>query len=106
MKFNFIMSYALVIMLIITAFLYMNLFDQVQNAVPSANSSLYPMSATVSEVKGNVVTVTNFNGIKYQFFGAEDWAVGDICAAIMNDNGTESVYDDKISAVRYCGWVY
>ena len=69
---------------------------------------IYPKSAIVTEVdyENDLVTITDFSGRMYAFYGCDDWYEGDICAAIMDDNGTpETVYDDIILEVRYCGWV-
>lgn len=68
-------------------------------------SHVYPHTGIVSEVNyvNNTVTVRDFNGHEWAFYGAEDWQSGDICAMIMDDNGTEMIYDDIIMDVRYCG---
>ena len=52
----------------------------------------------------DIVTVTWFNGNQFQFYGVEDWDKGDVCAMIMDTNGTpNNMRDDSIVAVRYCG---
>ena len=40
----------------------------------------------------------------WEFYGSEDWMVGDCAALVMDDNGTELVIDDTIVNVRYCAW--
>ena len=73
-----------------------------------AQHEIYPTSMIVVEVdyENNLVTIVDFEGRMYQFYGCEDWYKNDICAVIMDDNGTsETVYDDIIIQVRYCGYV-
>lgn len=67
--------------------------------------SCYPMTALVTEVNisQDLVTVTNANGLQYQFYGVNDWIEGDVASLIMNDKGTEIVYDDEIVSARYSG---
>lgn len=35
--------------------------------------------------------------------GADDWCEGDVAALIMDNNGTPSIYDDKIVKITYSG---
>lgn len=66
-------------------------------------SKLYPQTMKVIEIEDNIVTIQDYNGFIYEFEGAEDWEVGDICSCIMNDNGTPKIYDDEIVSIRYAG---
>lgn len=69
---------------------------------------IYPTSMIVTEIdyENDLVTIVDFTGNAFQFFGCEDWCENDICAVIMNDNGTpETIYDDIITQVRYCGYI-
>lgn len=76
--------------------------------VPSnaENTNLYPLCGVVVEVNhfSNTVTIRDFTGNLWSFYGAEDWACGDIAACIMDDMNTEIIYDDMIISVRYCGY--
>ena len=67
----------------------------------------YPTCGVVVEVneEENLVTFQDFMGNQWSFKDTEDWYVNDICACIMNDNGTSIVYDDVIISVQYCGWI-
>lgn len=69
--------------------------------------NLYPLSGIVTETDYNsdTVTITDCAGMTWQFYGVEDWAVGDIAACIMDDNGTELIFDDEIVKVYYAGAV-
>lgn len=72
----------------------------------------YAMCAVVVEISaGNdTVTIKDYNGNLWQFIGTENWAVGDVCACVMNDNGTAEIKDDEIISTRYQGtfsrWEY
>lgn len=76
--------------------------------INKANASeLYPACGIVVEIdeENDLVMVEDFNGDIWIFEGIEDWFIGDICAMMMDDNGTDTIYDDIIVSVRYCGWV-
>ena len=72
--------------------------------VPKKKTETYPQTMVVVKVNNDVVTLADFNGFTYEFKGAEDWMVGDICSCIMDDNGTEKVLDDKIIDTKYSGY--
>ena len=96
---NFFLAAALFFVLIC------GMFHAVAVEQPAAN--LYPQTFKVISVDyyENLVTVEDFNGNVWQFWGAEDWVENDICSAIMSDNGTDSIYDDSFVMVRYSGWI-
>lgn len=69
----------------------------------------YTKSTIVIDINydDDLVTVQDSFGDTWQFFGCEDWEKGDICALIMDNNGTsDTIYDDFITNTNYCGWVY
>lgn len=70
------------------------------------NVGYYSETMAVTEVDyaTDTVVVTCFNGNEFMFEGCEDWLEGDLCSALMCDNGTECVYDDIICDVKYAGW--
>ena len=70
-------------------------------------SHIYPMSGIVTEVnrQENKIIITDSVGNEWEFNGTDDWHIGDIAAMIMEDNGTEKIYDDEIIDVQYDGWV-
>lgn len=51
----------------------------------------------------DTVTIEYRNGNLWDFYGIEDWQVGDYCACLMDNNGTEIIYDDIICSTRYEG---
>lgn len=66
----------------------------------------YPMAGVVVDLdrEHDVVNVSIASGLLYEFYGVEDWDIGDIAAMTMDDNGTETILDDKIVDARYAGW--
>lgn len=68
-------------------------------------SHLYPLSTTVKSINTttDTVAVEDYNGNLWEFYGTEDWEVGDRCSLIMNTNGTPSIYDDLIVSQKYDG---
>ena len=71
------------------------------------NSKDYPTCGKIVSVnyKTDVAVFEDFNGFQWGFEGVEDWMIGDIIAVIMNDNGTETIFDDTIKDVKYCGYI-
>lgn len=66
----------------------------------------YPQCFIVSEIdyKNNIVYIETPTGFIYSFYGVDDWFVGDHCSAIMFNNYTKNIIDDKIVSVKYCGF--
>lgn len=73
----------------------------------TACADLYPETAKVVEVnrEEDTVTVETFNGHLFVFEGCEDWIEGDCASLIMEDNGTDLVYDDSIVMAQYGAWI-
>lgn len=73
----------------------------------TARSNRYPHTAVVVEVDYNAdeVVLEDFAGERWSFCGTEDWMEGDIASLLMDDHGTESIYDDEIVSARYSGWI-
>lgn len=72
----------------------------------TASAEIYPLTAKVVEVNydDDTVTVETFTGFLFAFEGCEDWAEGDCASLIMDDNGTEKIFDDEIVMAQYCAW--
>lgn len=60
------------------------------------DSRTYPATMIVQSIENDVVTIEDSEGFLWQFIGAEDWNVGDICSVMMYDNGTPEILDDEI----------
>ena len=67
-----------------------------------ATSHLYPMSGIITAIdrEADTVAVTTNDGNIWEFYGAEDWCEGDLCAMMMNDCGTPVITDDEIVSVQ------
>ena len=72
----------------------------------TACAEIYPQTAIVTEVNytDDLVTVETFTGFQFSFEGCEDWMEGDCASLIMDDNGTDKIFDDLIIMARYSGW--
>ena len=53
----------------------------------------------------DMVIAVDFNGNEWTWTGIEDIFPGDMIAVVMDDQGTEIIYDDEIIDLRYCGWI-
>lgn len=65
--------------------------------------NMYPLSTIVTEIniKDDSITVEDSNGNLWDFYGVEDWKVGDGCSLLMDNNGTENIEDDIIISTQY-----
>lgn len=63
-------------------------------------SHLYPAAGTVRATykKSSVVSVKLKNGVIFEFYAEDvkDWHKGDLCAMIIDNNGTKAIYDDMV----------
>lgn len=84
--------------------LIISCFSSFYNA-PKRQTKNYPLTTIVTGVnlKDNTIYVTDKSGFVWEFYGAEEWRINDFCSLIMNDNGTEEIFDDTIIEVRH-GW--
>lgn len=75
-------------------------------AFSTACAEIYPQTFIVSatDTAQDALVLIDSTGNEWVWFGIEDYAVGDIVAAIMDDNGTEIIYDDAIITMRYTGY--
>ena len=63
----------------------------------------YPATGIVTEIDMASDAVYWSDGInRWSFCGVEDWMIGDGVSVIMSDEGTESIYDDRmVGSPRY-----
>lgn len=68
--------------------------------------TLYARSGRVIEVNyaDALVTFEDSNGNLWSFSGAEDWAIGDWVACVMDTQGTTTIYDDIIISSTHEAW--
>lgn len=75
-----------------------------EGAEVSDSEHIYGMLGVVVDLDSNkdLVSVSNWNGDIWQFYGVEDWNVGDFVDLVMWDNKTEdTIYDDVILRATY-----
>lgn len=96
---------ALAIMLILCGIPALIYFLVKSAEIDKMEKNMYPETMIVKEVKNDLVTIETANGALFQFEGAEDWEVGDICSCIMDSKGTAIIYDDEIVKTKYSGWL-
>jgi len=72
----------------------------------TACAEIYPQTFIVSatDTTQDALVLIDGTGNEWVWYGIEDYEVGDIVAAIMDDNGTEIIYDDAIITMRYTGY--
>lgn len=67
------------------------------------SSTLYPETGKVVEICNDTVSVETSAGNVFEFYGSEDWFIGDCVSMIMDSCGTVEVNDDMIITVKYSG---
>lgn len=99
-------------LLLACVLLYGVFFCLIAHAKPSTeaganlcNGWYYALTTEVVELdhENDVVVCEDFNGNLWEFYGCEDWQVGDIASLLMNSHGTEQIFDDEIELARYNG---
>lgn len=77
----------------------------IKRAEPISNS-YYALTTCVVEVDrdNDIVTCEDCNGNLWEFYGVEDWEIGDCASLLMYDQGTASICDDAIEGARYSAW--
>lgn len=68
---------------------------------------IYPACGVVValDYTADIVTVEDVTGHEWQFYGCEDWCLGDVAALLMYDWGTAKITDDEIMTAHYAGTV-
>jgi hypothetical protein len=73
-----------------------------------AIAHLYAKNGVVVSVNvyEDVVRFVDTRGAEWEFYGVEDWQVGDRLCAIFDDAGTLDPYDDAVIRATYEAWDY
>ena len=87
--------------LIITTIIFMILAKILK---PESENRYYPETAVVVAVEDDTVSVETFTGNLFEFYGSEDWFIGDTVSMIMDSCGTPKVTDDIIIDAHYSAW--
>ena len=70
------------------------------------SNQLYAMTTVVTDYQDGTLYCEDFNGMVWTIeCDQEDWMIGDICAMVMDNNGTDVIYDDVIVTYKYDGFV-
>lgn len=78
----------------------------------SLNKTFYPLTGIVtsvtpddSDTRSKVITFTCSNGNMFSFTAptTDCWEEADLVSCIMNNKGTETVYDDEVITSMYSG---
>lgn len=73
----------------------------------AACAEIYPQTFMVDTInyEQDFMVLVDFNGNEWIWEGVEDFNCGDIVAAIMEEHGTPTIYDDEIVMIRYAGYM-
>jgi hypothetical protein len=100
----FALAIVLVSALLLVALIAFGWMDYNKTAEPE--HSVYPLTVRVVELDhdADVVVCVDGAGNGWEFYGVEDWQIGDFASLLMDNNGTtETIYDDVITMARYAG---
>ena len=67
-------------------------------------STLYPETGKVVEICNDTVSVETSTGNIFEFYGSEDWSIGDCVSMTMDSCGTPKVKDDMVVDAHYSAW--
>ena len=103
-----IMAIAALALCVVTIVVNASTMAYLEKPNETKESHLYPLTARIIGIYYDTdsVLVETATGIRYYFYGTEDYECNDMVSMIMHDNGTKSVYDDIITEVRFSGYEY
>ena len=63
----------------------------------------YPVIAVIDNINYeiNIISCYDNSGNNWEFYGDENYCVGDSILLLMYDNKTETIYDDSIEDVQF-----
>lgn len=82
------------------------LFVVIVSSVAAATAEIYPRAGRIVEIdrSEDLVTFVDGTGLLWEFYGAEDYEVGDVVACVFWDADTQDIIlDDEILDVQYAG---
>lgn len=70
------------------------------------NGWYYALTTKVVAIdqEADIVTCEDCNGNLWEFYGVEDWEVGDCASLLMESHGTAKIEDDTIRDARFSAW--
>ena len=69
--------------------------------VPEPTPTTYSRIMIIDGIQDDTLLLRDNRGELWVYYGAEDWDVGDIAIATMDNNGTANIYDDIIITLQY-----
>ena len=95
-----------ILALCVATLLFVAVFGSIAIITNDAPSTDYAMTCKVVEIdhEKDLVTVVDSNGFEWTWEGVEDWQIGDCASLLMNDSGTDEIFDDVILSMRFNGW--
>lgn len=80
--------------------------EEIQQTITEQVNNYYALTAQVVKIDKtqDIVTVEDSVGNLWEFYGVEDWEIGDCASMVMDDMGTDRIYDDEVANVRYATW--
>ena len=80
--------------------------EEIQQTITEQVNNYYALTAQVVKIDRaqDIVTVEDSVGNLWEFYGAEDWEIGDCASMVMDDMGTDRIYDDEIVSAQYAAW--
>lgn len=67
----------------------------------TASAEFYSTLFRVDWIESNTATLIDCNGFTWLYDEPEDMEVDDFYTAVMDDNGTDEIFDDIIVSLRY-----
>ena len=105
-------STALLIIVLVFALIALGIFIVTHGQRPKdigenlTNGWYYALTTCVVNIdrENDIVTCEDSNGNLWEFYGVEDWEIGDCASLLMNSRGTEKIQDDTIENVKFSAW--
>lgn len=81
------------------------ILSNVANGSNINDLKVYDRMTIVTDIdeENDIVICTDLYGFEWEFYGVEDWFVGDIANLTMYNNGTQIIFDDFIISTTYSG---
>lgn len=103
---------ALLIIVLVFALIALSIFIVTHGQRPKdigenlTNGWYYALTTKVvaTDKEADIVTCEDCNGNLWEFYGVEDWEVGDCASLLMESHGTKKIEDDTIEDVRFSAW--
>lgn len=69
--------------------------------ITGRKNDFYPVRGIIAEINRteDIVYFVDPTGNEWGFYGVGNWQENDMVVVIMDDNGTENIYDDQIITV-------